>query len=206
MRAKEVEFEVTYLERGETPDWLLAISPHGLVPVLKVDDDALFESNAIVEYLDETIEPQLHPKDPIKRAHNRAWTDFVPECSRAFGQFNFAKSKKSQAATLKELSERVGKLEGAIASERGNDGPYFNGDTLCLVDAAYAPFLQRFGMVEKLVDSDLLREFPLVKNWSKALMENEFVKHSVPPGFEKIFEEYLIYREAYAAIKLDIAK
>ena len=206
MRAKEMEFEVTYLERGETPDWLLAISPHGLVPVLKVDDDALFESNAIVEYLDETIEPQLHPKDPIKRAHNRAWTDFVPECSRVFGQFNYAKSKEVQTVALKKLSEMVAKLEGAIDRERGNDGPYFNGDTLCLVDAAYAPFLQRFGMVEKLVNSGLLREFPLVKTWSDALMENEFVKNSLPPDFDKVFKENLIYRETYAAAKLDTAK
>jgi len=43
------------------------------VPVLKDDDAVLFESNAIAEFLDEMIEPRLHPLDPVKRARNRAW-------------------------------------------------------------------------------------------------------------------------------------
>jgi glutathione S-transferase len=206
MRAKNVEFEVTYLERGETPGWLLEISPHGLVPVLKVGNDALFESNAIVEYLDETIKPRLHPEDPIKRAHNRAWTDFVSECAGTFGRFNYAKSKESQNEAIKPLSAAIANLEEALTKERGNDGPYFNGDTLCLVDAAYAPFLQRFQIVENLVNSGLLEGFPLVTAWSNALMENENIKSSAPPDFDRVFEENLIYRQTYAATLLDIAK
>ena len=85
LRAKDVEFDVTYINLREKPDWFLEISPHGKVPVLKVDDDVLFESNAIAEYLDEAVEPTLHPKDPIKRARNRAWTDFVPDFSKLLG-------------------------------------------------------------------------------------------------------------------------
>ena len=73
MRAKDVEFEVTYINLREKPDWFLEISPHGKVPVLVVDGAPLFESNAIAEFLDETVAPRLHPEDPIKRARNRAW-------------------------------------------------------------------------------------------------------------------------------------
>ncbi len=58
MRAKYVEFEVTYVNLRDKPDWFLEISPHGKVPVLKVDDEILFESNAIAEYLDEMVEPK----------------------------------------------------------------------------------------------------------------------------------------------------
>ena len=47
MRAKNVDFEVTYIDLRDKPDWFLEISPHGKVPVLKLDDDILFESNAI---------------------------------------------------------------------------------------------------------------------------------------------------------------
>ena len=60
LRAKNVEFEVTYINLSDKPDWFLEISPHGKVPVLLVDDVPLFESNAIAEYLDETVEPRLH--------------------------------------------------------------------------------------------------------------------------------------------------
>ena len=42
MRAKGVEFEVTYVNLREKPDWFLEISPHGKVPVLIVDEVPLF--------------------------------------------------------------------------------------------------------------------------------------------------------------------
>ena len=38
MRAKGIKFDVTYINLREKPDWFLEISPHGKVPVLKVDD------------------------------------------------------------------------------------------------------------------------------------------------------------------------
>ena len=50
--------------------------------MLRVDDSvSLFESSAITEYLDDTIAPRLHPEDPVQRAVNRAWTDYVPTFS-----------------------------------------------------------------------------------------------------------------------------
>ena len=89
MRAKDVEFEVTYINLREKPDWFLKLSPHGKVPVLKVDDELLFESNAIAEFLDETVPPRLHPEHPVERARNRAWTDFVPTFARAMNKIYY---------------------------------------------------------------------------------------------------------------------
>ena len=94
LRAKQIEFEVTYINLRDKPDWFLEISPHGKVPVLVVDDSPLFESNAIAEFLDETVPPRLHPSDPVKRARNRAWTDFVPDFSRAVSKFTYGGSRK----------------------------------------------------------------------------------------------------------------
>jgi glutathione S-transferase len=79
LREKKIDFEFRHIEPDNRPDWFLAISPHKKVPVLRVDDSvSLFESNAIVEYLDETVAPRLHPNDPIDRAVSGAWTDYVP--------------------------------------------------------------------------------------------------------------------------------
>ena len=82
LREKKIDFEFRHIDRDNRPDWFLAISPHKKVPVLRIDDTvSLFESNAIAEYLDETIAPRLHPDDPVQRAVNRAWTDYVPDFS-----------------------------------------------------------------------------------------------------------------------------
>ena len=63
LQAKRVPYEITYIDRDKRPDWFLAVSPHSKVPVLLIDGkEALFESNAIAEYLDETAALSLNPQ------------------------------------------------------------------------------------------------------------------------------------------------
>ena len=200
MRAKGVDFDVTYINLRDKPDWFLEISPHGKVPVLKVDDVPLFESNSIAEYLDEMFEPRLHPADPVKRARNRAWTDFLPTFVAGPGLNNvtYCPSEEALPEALDTARQRLSRLEDAIAKERGNDGPYFNGNSLCLVDAAYGPFLQRYSISEKVLRTGLLKNFPLVSAWSDALLANDTVTSAVPPNFPEEFEASLKRRGTYA--------
>lgn len=203
MRAKDVEFDVTFVNLREKPDWFLQISPHGKVPVLKVDEEILFESNAIAEFLDETVPPRLHPEDPILRARNRAWTDYVPTFSSALNGVYYTKTREDMEAGLAKAPQAVERLEQAIAVGRGNDGPYFNGPALSLVDAAYAPFLQRFVIADGFLKTGLLDEFPHVKAWTDALLSNEVVTGAVAPNFLEEFYGNLKRREFYIATLLD---
>tara|TARA_Y100001968_G_scaffold303191_1_gene317162 strand:- start:20 stop:661 length:642 start_codon:yes stop_codon:yes gene_type:complete len=188
LRTKEVDFDVSYINLLEKPDWFLKISPHGKVPVLKIEGQSLFESNAIAEYLDETVTPQLHPVDPIKRARNRAWTDFVPDFSEGLSAAYRRETVAEMEAGRADAEKVLAKLEEAIANERGNDGPYFNGDRLSLVDAAYAPFLQRFMIAEAKLNTGLLEGFPLIKSWTKALLATDLVTGSVAETFVTEFK------------------
>ena len=78
LEEKEVEYEIKYIELENKPDWFLAISPFGKVPVLQANDTVIFESAVINEFLDEVVPgKRLHPEDPLKRAHNRAWIEFT---------------------------------------------------------------------------------------------------------------------------------
>ena len=198
LRAKAIPFKVTYIDLRQKPEWFLAVSPHGKVPVLTVDGQPLFESNAIAEYLDETVPPRLHPEDPIKRARNRAWTDFVPDFAAAIGAVNYSASPDALPGALETARARLTRVEGALG-ERGNDGPFFNGPELSLVDAAYAPFLQRFALVEEKLATGLLEAFPRVAAWSAALLADERVTGSVPEEFPQAFGALLHRRGAHVA-------
>lgn len=199
LRAKSVDFDITYIDLRDKPDWFLKISPHGKVPVLKVGDQILFESNAISEFLDESFEPRLHPGDPIKRARNRAWTDFIPDFARALTTINYAKSETDVAEAVEAASPRIARVEEALANERGNDGPYFNGDKLCLVDAGYGPFFQRFSIADSVLRTGLLERFPLVRAWSEALLANDAIVGAVASNFIEEYKANLERRGAYAA-------
>ena len=203
LRAKGVEFEVTHITADAKPEWFLEISPHGKVPVLWVDDEVLFESCAITEFLDETVKPRLHPVDPIKRARNRAWTDFTPDFSKSLGAVSYAETKQTQEKAAENARPALARLEEALTVERGNAGPYFNGRDLCIVDAAYAPFLMRFTYVENLCETGTMKDFPKVDSWRQALVDDDIVKGSVVPEFLEVFENNLRKRNAYAAKILD---
>ncbi len=70
---KGVPFKRVDVDLADKPDWFRAISPLGKVPLLKVGGEVLFESAVIVEYLEETEGPALHPADPLAKAKHRAW-------------------------------------------------------------------------------------------------------------------------------------
>jgi glutathione S-transferase len=149
LREKNVDFEFRHIESDNRPDWFLAISPHKKVPVLRIDEKtSLFESNAIAEYLDETIAPRLHPEDPVLRAINRAWTDYVPTFASAVTATGYADGEASYQASAEKIPAAFERLERAL--EKQGAGPYFNGAKYSLVDAAYAPFLQRYFFLDRV--------------------------------------------------------
>jgi glutathione S-transferase len=194
LRAKEVPYEITYIDRDNRPEWFRAISPHSKVPVLQIDGkQALFESNAIAEYLDETTSPRLHPEDPIARAYNRAWTDYVPTFASAISNAAYADSEEEFTARIAKIAEPFKKLEDALA-KRGNAGPYFNGSKFSLVDAAYAPFLQRYTFMDRLRALGLIEQYPMLSAWRDALMAAPAVKTSTVPDIEAAWQENLIAR------------
>jgi glutathione S-transferase len=199
LREKQIPYEINYIDPDKRPEWFLAISPHAKVPVLQIDGkEALFESNAIAEYLDETAAPRLHPADAIERARNRAWTDYVTTFSSAVTAALYADSEEEFLARIAKIPAPFGKLEAALA-ERGNAGPYFNGPKLSLVDAAYAPFLQRYTFMDRLRPVGIIEKFPHLAAWRDALLAAPAVKASTIPGIEEAWHQNLLKRKRWLA-------
>jgi glutathione S-transferase len=196
LREKQVEFEFRHIEPENRPDWFLAISPHKKVPVLRLDDRvSLFESNAIAEFLDETIAPRLHPADPVARAINRAWTDYVPTFASGVTASGYAMNEGDYKKAVEQVPVAFDRLEKAL--EKQGAGPYFNGAAYSLVDAAYAPFLLRFHMLERIKPTGAIARFPRLGAWSAALLARPST-HSFPQDeFEALYREGLLRRKSW---------
>lgn len=68
----ECREEVIFLDRPDTRERILAVSPSGLVPVLHCDGLRIWDSLAIAEYLHERFpDAGIWPKDPARRVHAR---------------------------------------------------------------------------------------------------------------------------------------
>jgi glutathione S-transferase len=196
LREKNTPFEFRHIESDNRPDWFLAISPHKKVPVLRIDDKVtLFESNAINEYLDEVEQPRLHPADPIERAINRAWTDYVPTFAANVTGCAYAATEADYEKAVARIPDTFDRLEKAL--EKQGSGPFFNGKTYSLVDAAYAPFLQRYYFLDRIKKLGQIERYPRLKAWAEALMARPST-HSFPEGeFEAMYRANLKKRGSY---------
>jgi glutathione S-transferase len=185
LREKNIEFEFRHIDRVNRPDWFLAISPHKKVPVLSIDGKvSLFESNAIAEYLDETIAPRLHPDDPVLRAVNRAWTDYVPTFSENVTGCAYADDEAQYNTAIAKVPVAFERVEKALEK---SGGPLFNGAKYSLVDAAYAPFLQRYFFLDRIRPIGQIEKYPRLKAWADTLMKRPST-HSFPAAeFEGLY-------------------
>lgn len=205
LREKNVAFEFRHIDPDNRPDWFLAISPHKKVPVLRVDDRvSLFESNAIAEYLDETVPPRLHPEDPVQRAVNRAWSDYLPTFAESVTGCAYADTEADYNKAVERMDVPFTRLEEALVKQ--GSGPYFNGARYSLVDAGYAPFLQRYTYLDRVRKLGKIDRFPRLKAWAEALMARPST-HSFPPAeFEPMYREALKRRKKWLSQFVDEAK
>lgn len=186
LREKGVPFDITYINLKEPPEWFQAISPLGKVPLLRVGETVLFESAVIMEYLDEVNPPSLHPADPLRKAHNRAWIEFAS--GLLSGQYTLTMVAADDAAFTTqrdELRTRLTQLEQQVR------GPLFNGADFALVDAAFAPFFLRLQLLEGWHPLGLMQELPQVQEWSRRLLQRPAVRDSVVEEFAELYRNHI---------------
>ncbi|MDA7949246.1 MAG: glutathione S-transferase family protein [Hyphomicrobiaceae bacterium] len=193
LEAKAIPYEIEYISLNNKPRWFLDISPHGQVPVLITDNGtALFESDAIAEYLEDAypaLVPDLSPED---RAVNRAWSTlasktYLPQCS----------AQRSPDADA--LAERSASLDKAFdrMEERLGGGPFFDGDRVGMVDIAWLPLLHRADIMNRRACYDFLGDRPKLKDWQKVLLSTGLADKSVAPDFEDAFSAFYLSDQTF---------
>ena len=194
MHEKGVPFERRYIDLRAKPDWFLAISPRGKVPVLLVDGRPLFESQAIIEFIDETHPPSLLGTDPFDRARQRAWVEVANDLSNAQYRLFIAPSDEEQGAAAEALAAITGRYEEAIAE--GVIAPAGFG----LAHLALASSALRFAAVEKELGVRVLPAAPRFEALVRRLAERPSIVDTVPNDYAGLFIRKLIERRSlYAA-------
>ncbi len=186
LEEKGVPYDIEYIDLANKPDWFKKASPLGKVPILMVNKAVIFESAVINEYIDETTHGRLHPEDPLERAQHRSWIEYASAClgdNYALTTAGDESVARSKAAALREKLTRV---EGVLC------GPLFSGERFSLVDAAWAPLLQRLLWVASIEPSLALFEgASKVRTWAETLIARPSVQRSLPPGIRDDFVAFL---------------
>jgi glutathione S-transferase len=189
-----VPFERRTVDLADKPAWFRAISPLGKVPLLRVGDAVLFESAVIVEYLEDTETPPLHPADPLVRARHRAWMEFGSSILADIWTIETTPEQAAFDAKRVLLREKFGRLEAELG-----DGPYFAGKIFCLVDAVFAPVFRYFDVFDHYVDLGVFSGLPKVEAWRRALAARPSVGAAVVPDYETRLEAFLRRQKSWLA-------
>ena len=195
---KNVPFERVVIDLDRKPDWFLAISPLGKVPLLRLarpdgSEAVLFESNVICEYLEETQPgPRLHPQDPIARAEHRAWMEFGSAILGDLWGYETTRDAEVFAQKRRALAAKFERVEAALGT-----GPYFAGADFSLVDAVFAPIFRYFEVFDQISDSKLFAPLPKVDAWRRALAERPSVRGAVVPEYPQHLRDFLRKHEAH---------
>jgi glutathione S-transferase len=196
MHEKGVPFERRYIDLKAKPDWFLALSPRGKVPVLLVDGQPLFESQAIIEFLDETHPPSLLGTDPFERARQRAWVAVADDLSNAQYRLFIAPSPEEQAAAAEALAAITGRYEEAIATG------VIAAEGFGLGHLALASSALRFAVVEKELGARLLSAAPRFETLLRRLAARPSIVGTVPADYAEIFVRKLVERGSLLAAQI----
>ena len=199
---KRIDFERIDIDLAHKPDWFLAISPTGKVPVLEVthDDgtqDILFESAVIAEYLDEVSEDRLLPSDPLARARERAWVEFGSAALGEIYQLYVAQDREQFEKALASIDNKLAQVEPELG------GTYFAGGHFGLVDAAFAPVFRYFDVFERRAELNVLERRPKVRAWANVLLKRPSVIEAVPGNYSDLLVEFIKARKSHLAGLID---
>jgi len=189
---KNVEFDQTIIDLAKKPDWFLRISPLGKTPVLSVGGHPIFESAAILEFLEETQPNPLHPQQPITRAQHRGWIEFGSSVLNDIAGFYATDSTDVFSEKVNTLSAKFTRLEAELG-----EGPYFSGSQFSLVDAVYAPVFRYFDVFDLIDDFKILSSKPKIDQWRQALNTRPSVKRAVAPEYPELLWGFLRARGSH---------
>jgi len=198
-KEKDVPFERIDIDLANKPDWFIALSPLGKTPVLVVDGQPVFESAAILEYLEETQPNPLHPSEPLKRAQHRSWIEFGSAILSDIAGFYSAADASIFAARTESLTRKFFRLEDQLG-----DGPFFSGERFSLVDAVFGPVFRYFNSFDQIDEFGILDGKPKTVAWRETLRQRPSVKAAVSEDFPILLWQFLERRQSYLTSLMSI--
>jgi glutathione S-transferase len=194
---KGVPFERIDIDLANKPEWFLEISPLGKVPVLVVATErgevALFESNVICEYIEETqAGPSLHPRDPLVRAEHRAWMEFGSAVLSDLWGLETTTDPAIFESKREAVTAKFARVEAALG-----EGPFFAGAQFSLVDAVFAPVFRYFDVFDEFADLGIFKSTPKVRKWRAELARRPSVRSAVGADYPQLLRAFLKRYEAH---------
>nr|XP_022338248.1 glutathione S-transferase U21-like [Crassostrea virginica] len=174
---KGVAFEyIEYNPYKEKSDEFLRLNPRGLVPVLEVNGQSVYESDVCIEFIDEYGGPtnRLLPLDPLARAKTRIVCGYI---SREIIPAFYGLLLKQDANTQEKIKSALLQNLKMLMTYKQNSSPFFGGDKMGMADIMLIPFAARFPVLSHYRGFEIPEEegYKDFQEWLKACKEQQSV-------------------------------
>lgn len=175
---KEVPFEEKLVWVDRSPE-LMQKSILGKIPYFEIDNEVLFESQAMVEYLEDAYpEKPLMPTNPVERAEVRQLIIFMElhlelVARELYGEAFFGGKVTDET---KVRVEKILKRNTAAFGKLAKFAPFVAGSTFTLADCVALAHLPMVGQATKAIYGvDMLADYP-IRDYVKKLGERTTVQ------------------------------
>ncbi|KAK9283356.1 hypothetical protein L1049_011598 [Liquidambar formosana] len=128
LEEKKIPYQLHLINLSDKPQWFTEVNPEGKVPVIKVDDKWIPDSDVITGLLEEKYPaPSLCPPPECASVGSKIFPSFV----------KFLKSKDPNDGSEQALLDELKALDDHLKAH----GPYINGENITAVDLSLAPKL-----------------------------------------------------------------
>lgn len=189
LEAKHIPYEIEYISLKDKPQWFLDISPNGQVPVMVTESGtALFESDAIIEYIEDEYGPLEQGVTNEQRALDRAWSylgskHYLAQCGTM--------SSKDKT-TFKERAEKLIKAFQKAENQLSGETRFFKSNALSNVDMAWLPLLHRAAIVKAHSGYDFFCGLPKMQAWQQNILDSGLVEKAVSEDFDTLFSNFYL--------------
>lgn len=195
LEEKNARYTRKDIDLANKPDWFLEISPLGKTPVLLVNNNPIFESTVICEYLEETLAPPLHPNNLLAKAQQRSWMEFGAAVLNAIAGFYSVQDELQLKQKAEVLRNQFVRLEQAVEAT-----PYFAGSQFSMVDAFFGPVFRYFDCFETFYDYDFFAGLPKLSSWRQTLNQRMSIKKAVSKEYPNLLRQFIINKQSALSI------
>ncbi|WNG20646.1 glutathione S-transferase family protein [Cystobacter fuscus] len=175
------EFVLVDLMKGEqkSPQYL-ARHPFGVIPFLEDEGFSMYESRAIIRYLDARLPgPKLTPSDYPSLGRMEQWisveqSNFTPHCMDIVRELVFKRGGKPDLDKVNKGRDACARALDVVDRALLSQG-HLAGDLFSLADICWLPYLQYLSMTPH---ASLITERPHVSSWWRRI--------SARPSWKKV--------------------
>ncbi|XP_078175047.1 dehydroascorbate reductase 1 [Carex rostrata] len=165
LEEKHLPYKMKFVDLSNKPDWFLKINPEGKVPLIKLEEKWIADSDVITQALEEK-----YPEPPLATPSDKASVG-----SKIFSTFiGFLKSNDPSDGTEQALLSELTSFNDYLK----DNGPFINGDKISAADLSLAPKLYHMEIaLGHYKNWSVPESLPYVRNYMKTIFSMEsFVK------------------------------